>query len=66
MKDWKTTTSAILTAFFGFVLLSPQYFYPVIVDVAEYAAIGGFIAFGINAADHRRSLLDRPWNKDDR
>jgi len=65
MKDWKTTTSAILTAFFGFVLLSPQYFYPVIVDVAGYAAIGGFIAFGINAADHRRSLLDRPWNKDE-
>lgn len=63
MKDWKTTLSAAFTAFFGFVLLHPEYFLPWIVDIAGYAAIGGLVMFGIAAQDKRKSLLDRPWNK---
>lgn len=65
MKDWKTTTTAFFTAFFGFVLLHPGYFHSLLVDVAGYAAIGGLVAFGITAKDYRRSLLDKPWNKAD-
>ena len=63
MKDWKTTLSALFTAFFGFVLLHPEYFPSIVVDAAGYAALGGFVAFGIAAKDHHPSLLDRPWNR---
>ena len=63
MKDWKTTLSALLTAFFGFVLLHPDYFPVAVVDAAGYAALGGFVAFGVAAKDYRSSLLDRPWNR---
>lgn len=63
MKDWKTSLSALFTAFCGFVLLHPKYFSPWIVDIAGYGALGGIIVLGLMAQDHRPSLLDRPWNK---
>jgi len=64
MKDWKTTISAGFTAFFGFVLLRPGYFPQIIQDNAGYAAIVGLVLFGFAAQDYRRSLLNRPWNKE--
>jgi hypothetical protein len=54
-KDWKTTVTAGITAFFGFVLASPETFtpWPVLVEVAKYAAAGGLVAFGIVAGDRQ-------------
>ena len=49
LKDWKTTVPAILAAFFGFVLFKPEYFPPVMQDIAAYAFAGGLAAFGIYA-----------------
>ena len=49
--NWKTALAGVVTAFFGFVLLHPVYFYPWLVDVAGYAAIGGMAALGIAAKD---------------
>jgi hypothetical protein len=52
MKNWKTFVSALITAFFGFVLFSPGYFAPWLVDVAKFATAGGLLAFGLFAKDH--------------
>lgn len=49
LKDWKTTAPAILAAFFGFVLFKPEYFPPVVKDVAAYIFAGGLAALGISA-----------------
>jgi len=50
--NWKTALAGVLTAFFGFVLLHPNYFYPWMVDLAGYAAIGGLAALGVTAKDY--------------
>lgn len=51
--SWRTTASAIVTAAFGFVLFSPQYFthVPWLVDLAKYATLGGLVALGVSAKD---------------
>lgn len=51
MRDWKTTASAVATAFFAFVAFSPQWFHPLVVDLAKYAAVGGLAVFGVMAKD---------------
>lgn len=55
MRNLKTTASAVFTAFFGFVMLHPHYFWPWVNDVAGYAAIGGLVAFGLSAKDYNVS-----------
>jgi len=66
MKDWKTTLFGLVSAFFAFVLFSPQYFPSWLHDLSAFAVVGGLAGLGITAKDYRKSLLDRPWNKDDR
>jgi hypothetical protein len=51
LKSWKTLSPAVVSAFFGFVLAKPQYFAPIIQDIAAYACAGGLIVFGIYAKD---------------
>jgi len=63
MKDWKTSISGILSAFFAFVLFSPGYFPGWLRDLSVFALAGGLAALGVSAKDYRPSLLDRPWNK---
>ena len=57
MKDWKTTTAGIVSAFFGFVLFAPQHFtaIPVLADVAAYFLAGGLAALGVTAAQARKN-----------
>jgi hypothetical protein len=53
MTNWKTTTSAIFTALFAFVVFSPDTFAgaPWLVSFAKFAAAGGLIAFGVCSKD---------------
>lgn len=51
MTNWKTTLIAAITALFGFVLFSPQYFPPWAIDLAKYAFVGGLAGLGIAAKD---------------
>jgi len=61
MANWKTTLTAFVSAFFGFVVFKPQYFSPVMVDVAAYIFAGGLAFFGIVSADAiRRANLPKP------
>jgi hypothetical protein len=54
MKDWKTTTAGIVSAFFTFVLFKPDYFPPIMFDLAAFALVGGLAALGITARDFRK------------
>lgn len=51
-KSWQPNVIAAVTAFFGFVLLKPGYFENWLVDVAGYAALGGFAVFGLVVKQH--------------
>jgi hypothetical protein len=51
MKNWKTTTIGILTAFFAFVAFDPQWFPAIIVSLAKFFAVGGLAALGLTAKD---------------
>jgi hypothetical protein len=51
-KNWQPTLASLVTAFFGFVAIHPEYFQPWLVDVAAYAAMGGLVAFGLSAKQH--------------
>jgi hypothetical protein len=59
MKNWRTTTAAAVTAFFGFVLFSPETFahFPWLLALAKYGFAGGLASFGIAAKD---SAGDKP------
>lgn len=59
MKDYKTTILGCVSAFFGFVLFQPEYFPPVLVDVAAYIFAGGLAALGVSSVDYRRKRKDR-------
>jgi len=50
--SWQPNLIAAITCFFGFVLLKPIYFQPWLVDVAGYAALGGFAVFGLVVKQH--------------
>ena len=54
MKNWRTTTAGLATAFFGFVLFSPQTFAwaPWLVDIAKYAVAGGLASMGLLGKDY--------------
>lgn len=51
--SWRTSAISAATAICGFVACSPQLFvhYPILIEVAKYASLGGFVTFGINAKD---------------
>ena len=62
MKNWKTTASGALTAFFGFVAVSPALFsrWPWLVEFAKYVALGGMASFGFAAKDKDVTGGSRP------
>jgi hypothetical protein len=51
--SWKSTVAGAFTAFFMFVLFSPQTFqaWPWLIELAKFAAIGGLAAMGILGKD---------------
>lgn len=51
--SWKTTVIGAATAFFGFVLFSPELFqqWPALIAISKYAVIGGWAGLGIAAKD---------------
>ncbi len=51
MKNWRTTVPALVAAGAGFVLFSPQYFAPWLIDLSKYVMLGGLACFGIAAKD---------------
>ncbi len=57
MRNWKTTASALFTAFFLFVLFAPEHFaaWPWLISLAKFAAAGGLVTFGVLAKDHNVS-----------
>ncbi|MEN6534269.1 MAG: hypothetical protein ABFD89_11445 [Bryobacteraceae bacterium] len=56
VSNWKTSTAGVaLSVFLAFVLFAPQYFPPVIIDVAKFVSIGGAAALGIAGFDRMRN-----------
>jgi len=53
MKNWRTTAAGIATAFFGFVLFSPETFsaWPWLISIAKYATAGGLVSMGLLGKD---------------
>ncbi len=51
MTNWRSSTAAAITALASFVLFSPQWFHPAIIDVAKFIFAGGLTAFGILVKD---------------
>ena len=54
-RNWKTTASSIVTAGFWFITLNPDRFGGSdswLVAIAQFAQIGGLLAFGIAAKDY--------------
>lgn len=51
--SWKSTVAGAFTAFFGFVLFSPENFiaYPWLIALSKYAFLGGLGALGIVTKD---------------
>lgn len=51
--SWRTTVIGAATAFFGFVLFSPESFtaFPWLIALAKYAFLGGLAGLGIAARD---------------
>jgi len=60
LSHYKTTITAGFTAFFGFVLVSPELFQSALwlTAIAKYAAAGGLVAFGVVSADKNPTKLD--------
>jgi hypothetical protein len=52
--SWQPTVAAIITAFFGFVLFSPELFadFPWLIAIAKYGAAGGLVALGLSAKQY--------------
>lgn len=50
-KSWQPTLAAAVTCVFAFILLFPEHFrqWPMLLDIAKFAGLGGFFAFGISA-----------------
>jgi len=64
MRSWKTTLIGLATALFGFILFSPQYFPPWMIDVAKYATVGGLASLGYMAKDYNVTGTAGPPSKD--
>lgn len=56
LASWQPTVAAIITAFFGFVLFSPELFtgLPWLVAIAKYGAAGGLVALGLSAKQYNQ------------
>lgn len=54
LYSWQPTIAAIISAFFGFVLFSPELFgdLPWLIAIAKYGAAGGLIALGLTAKQY--------------
>jgi hypothetical protein len=57
-KNWRTSASAIVVVAAGFVAANPDDFHGWPLKVAQYAMLGGFAAFGINAKDKQVTGVD--------
>jgi hypothetical protein len=51
--SYKTTLIGAATAFFGFVLFSPEHFtqWPWLLDLSKYAFLGGLASLGVASKD---------------
>ena len=49
LKDWKTTLPFVVAAVASFVVNSPQYFPPIVVDLSKWLISLGLTLGGINA-----------------
>ena len=54
LKDWKTTVPFLIAAVASFVVNSPQYFPPLVVDIAKYLISLGLTMGGINAIGSKK------------
>ena len=54
MKNWKTTLAGAITAFFAFVLFSPETFSaaPWLIALRKFAVAGGLLGMGIAGKDY--------------
>jgi hypothetical protein len=54
LTSWQPTAAAIVTAFFGFVLFSPELFQGCdwLIALSKYGAAGGLVALGLSAKQH--------------
>ena len=50
-SECKTTVAGLVTAIFAFVLFSPQYFPPWLVDLAKFGMAGGLTSMGVLSKD---------------
>ncbi len=59
--SWRTTVSGAFTAFFAFVLFSPETFaaFPWLIALSKFATCGGILVFGIASKDFNVSGVPR-------
>ena len=50
-SEWKTTVAGLVTAMFAFILFSPVYFDPWMVDLAKFGMAGGLASMGVLSKD---------------
>ena len=50
-SEWKTTVAGLVTAIFAFILFSPVYFEPWMIDLAKFGMAGGLASMGILSKD---------------
>jgi hypothetical protein len=52
-RSWKSTLMGAITAFFAFVLFSPETFpaFPWLIALAKFAVVGGLAGMGIVGKD---------------
>lgn len=57
MNSWKSTVIGIATAFFAFVMFSPETFqaFPWLISLAKFALVGGLAGLGIVSKDYNVS-----------
>lgn len=54
LSSWKSTSSGLIAAFFLFVAFKPQYFPPILNDIAAFMIAGGLASLGINTKDFNK------------
>jgi hypothetical protein len=58
LKSWRTTAFGIVSAFFTFVLFSPELGWPFwMTALAKFALVGGLAGLGITARDYRAAKV---------
>jgi hypothetical protein len=53
MGDWKTTVSAVVAAFSGWVVIEPQYFPVLLVSACKYFFPTALVSLGWQARDKK-------------